>query len=54
LEDLDTDGTVGLILKIKDMRRWVGFIWLRIGTGMCCSEHGNESSVSIKSVGILD
>jgi hypothetical protein len=46
LENLDVDGTIILkwILKKFDVRAWIDFIWLRIGSSIGL----NERSGSIK------
>jgi hypothetical protein len=36
------------------MGAWIGMIWLRIGTGACSCERGNDPSDSIKRGEILD
>jgi hypothetical protein len=53
-KDLGVDGRTTLteILGKHGVEMWIGFIWLRMGTGSC--EHSNEPSDSIKCGGLLD
>jgi hypothetical protein len=53
-EDTDVDGRVVLkwILTKYGVRMWIGLIWVRIGTVVGSSEHGDESYRSVKGGGI--
>jgi hypothetical protein len=54
LEDLELDMRIILkrFYKNWDVGAWIGFIWLRVGTGSCkCS---NKPSGFIKGWGFLD
>jgi hypothetical protein len=56
LEDQGADGNIILKWNFRkwDVRVWTGSIWLRIGTGGCNCECGNEHSGYIKCGEFLD
>jgi hypothetical protein len=56
LEDLGIDERIILKWVLGEMAwsLWIGFIWLRIGTGEGSYEHSNEPLGSIKGGKFLD
>jgi hypothetical protein len=50
VEDPDIDGRIilRLIFRKWDVGVWTGSSWLRIGTGVCNCDCGNEPSGAIK------
>jgi hypothetical protein len=43
-----------VMLKVYDLRVWIGFGWMKVGSMACFFEHGYEPSGDTKGGGFLD
>jgi hypothetical protein len=45
-------GIDNMIVKVEDLRVWIGFSWMKVGSMACFFEHGHELSGDKKRRGI--